>query len=140
MTKKSIIDTYYCSIYDVYLVVANQYVTLEELQKLYCFSDKVELDNDILNAESTTSTCIRKEDEAYCILVKYNHPTKCSSRDKTLNFINTISHEAAHAALDIYEAVHQKVCFCSPEPFCYLLGWATECIYKTLHARWKEKN
>ena len=38
--KKSIIDTYYLEIYDVYLVVANKYTTLEELKELYVYSKK----------------------------------------------------------------------------------------------------
>lgn len=131
MSKKSIIDTY-STIYFVDIVVANQYATLEELQELYKFPDGDELDNSILDCECTTSTIRRKEDSKDCILVKYNRPTRIKSIDKTVDFINTISHEATHVALDIYEHMNQNVCFCSPEPFCYLQGYAAECIYSTL--------
>ena len=58
---------------------------------------------------------------------------ECSkSADKKLNRIGTISHEATHVALDIYDYIEQNICNCSPEPFCYLQEWAFECIYKTL--------
>lgn len=126
----AIIDTY-SSIYPVDLVVANKYTTLEELKELYIYSDGVELDEQIMDCDATTSTIKRKSDNKFCILVKYNHPAKYVCNAK-LEFINTCSHEATHVALDIYEFIHQNVCNCSPEPFCYLQGWATECIYRTL--------
>jgi hypothetical protein len=131
-SKKSIIDKYYNDVYEVYLVVANENVKLEDLQKLYIYADKVELDNRILEGQATTSDCIDKKTNANVILVKYNKGSKDKARNKELNFINTCSHEAGHVALDIYELIDQHVCFCTPEPLCYLIGWATECIYKTL--------
>lgn len=131
--SKAIIDTY-ATIYCLDLVIANKYVTLEQLKELFVYSDDTELDESIVNADATTSTVKRKSDNKYCILVKYNHGAnyKMDSIQKKHDFINTCSHEATHVALDIYEACDQKVCFCSPEPFCYLQAWATECIYKTL--------
>lgn len=130
--KKSKITAYRNDIYDCSLVVANQYTTIEELRKKYTFYDGVELDEDILNGEASTSKCRDTDTGEYVVLVKYNHDTTIKGKDKTLNFINTVSHEATHVALDIYELCSQNVCFCSPEPFCYLQGWACECIYKML--------
>lgn len=52
--------------------------------------------------------------------------------NKDVDLINTISHEAGHVALDIYLYMEQDLCQCSTEPFCYLVGYAGECIYKTL--------
>lgn len=131
MKSKKRIDTYKNDIYFVDLVVANQYVELKDLQKLYTYSDGVEIDNFMLDTIASTATILRKSDNTYCILVKYNG--KClTGRNKTLDFINTVSHEATHVALDIYDKIKQNVCTCSQEPFCYLQAWATECIYKTL--------
>lgn len=130
--KKSKIVVYKNGVYDCSLAVANQYTTIEELRKKYTFYDRVELDEDILNGEATTSKCRDINTGEYICLVKYNHGTTVKGKDKTLNFINTVSHEATHVALDIYELCSQNVCFCSPEPFCYLQGWACECIYKAL--------
>lgn len=129
--KKSIIDTY-TTIYFVDIVVANEYTTLEQLKELYTYSDGTELDDRIMSCDCTTSTCTRKSDGKNISLVKYNHESNIKSIDKDIDFINTISHEAGHCALDIYEHIHQDICNCSPEPFCYLLGYITECIYKTL--------
>ena len=127
--RRAIIDTY-TSIYPVDLIVANKYTTLEELKELYIYSDGIELDEEVTSCDASTCTIKRKSDGKFCILVKYNHPAKYLI-DKKLDFINTCSHEATHVALDIYEFIHQQVCNCSSEPFCYLQGWAAECIYKT---------
>ena len=126
------IDTYKCDIYSFSLVVANQYTTLEELQDKYSYCDGEELTDDILSGEASTSKCMNKETNESVILVKFNHHTRVKGVDKTLNFINTVSHEASHVAIDVYELCDQNICFCSPEPFCYLQGWACECIYKAL--------
>lgn len=130
--KKSKITVYKNDIYDVSLVVANQYTTIEELKKKYTFYDGVELSEDIMHAEASTARCRDIDTGENVILVKYNRGTIIKGKDKTLRFINTVSHEATHVALDIYELRNQHVCFCSPEPFCYLQGWACECIYKAL--------
>lgn len=132
-TKKSIIDTY-SSIYPIDLVVANEYATLEQLQKLYTYTDYSELTDEIIGIESnaTVTKVIRKSDDKLCCLVKYNNNTCSKFVDKREHYISTISHEAGHVTLDIYEYIDQPICNCSPEPFCYLLGWVTQCIYKTL--------
>jgi hypothetical protein len=129
--KKSIIDTY-STIYYVDIVVANKYVTLEELKELYTYCDGNELDEAITSTECTTSKCIRKVDNKNVLLVKYNYESCIKSLDKHVEFINTVAHEAGHCVLDIYDHMQQSVCNCSPEPFCYLLGYIAECIYKTL--------
>lgn len=129
--KKSIIDTY-STIYFVDIVVVNKYTTLDQLKELYVYSDGLELDDSITSCDCTSSTCTRKSDNKSIILIKHNKDSNIVGIDKTLDLINTICHEAGHAVLDIYEHMHQQVCNCSSEPFCYLLGYIAECIYKTL--------
>lgn len=129
--KKSIIDTY-TTIYYVDIVVANKYSTLDELKQLYTYSDGVELDSRVTSCECTTSTCTRISDNKNVILIKYNKDSKIKGIDKQLDLINTVAHESGHAVLDIYDHMQQDICNCSPEPFCYLLGYIAECIYKTL--------
>lgn len=131
-TKKGIVDVYYNEIYEVYLAVANENVTLKQLQDKYRFSDDVELSSGILDGSCSTSTCKDKKTDAIVILVKYNHQSHDKARERRTELINIASHEATHVALDIYELCGQNVCFCSPEPFCYLQAWACECIYKAL--------
>jgi hypothetical protein len=128
---KSIIDTY-STIYFVDVAVANKYVTLEELKELYTYADGVELDEAILECQCTTTACIRKSDNKSVVLIKYNHDSIIKGVDNKVDFINTICHEAGHVVLDIYDHMGQKICNCSSEPFCYLLGYIAECAYKTL--------
>lgn len=129
--KKNIIDTY-TTIYYVDIVVANKYTTLDQLKKLFTYSDGDELDERINNGNCTTSTCVRKSDNRDCILIKYNKDSKIRGMNKALDLINTVCHESGHAVLDIYDHMDQHVCNCTPEPFCYLLGYIAECVYKTL--------
>lgn len=129
--SRAIIDTYE-TVYYVDLVVANRYTTLEQLKKLYCYSDGVELDEEILQGDCTTTPVTRISDNKSCCLVKHNQYTKIKSIPKTEDLINTVSHEAGHVVLDIYSHMNQQICNCSSEPFCYLLGYITVSIYKTL--------
>lgn len=130
MDKNSRIDTYE-TIYNVVLIVANQYATIEEIREIVEYSDG-EIDEDIMNSCTNVTTCRRKSDKQDAILVKYNHDIGIVGINKKLDLINTVSHEAGHVALRIYQHMDQDICQCSPEPFCYLLGWAAECIYKTI--------
>lgn len=129
--KKAIIDTYE-TLYGVDIVVANRQVSLEKLQKLYTYGDGVILDNFITDALATTAVVKRISDNKTCILIKDNKDSDVKSIDKKLDHINTIAHESLHAVLDIYDIIQQKVCTCTPEPMCYLIGYIAECVYKTL--------
>lgn len=131
MNKNSIIDTYSTE-YFTDIVVANKYTTLEDLQNLYEYHNGDELDDSITSSDCCTALCTRKADNMPCVLIKHNHFAQIKSVDKKVDLINSICHESGHAALDIYEKIGQNICFCSPEPFCYLLGFIGECMYKTL--------
>ena len=63
------IDRYRSDIYNLSLVVANQYTTLEQLSKTYSFYDGVELTDDILHGEASTSKCKDKNTGEYITLV-----------------------------------------------------------------------
>lgn len=131
--KKAHIDTYE-TVYSVDLVVANESVTLEQLKKLYKYSDSKELDDFVTDGVCSTSTCIRKTDGKAMCLVKYNHPSSYlkSKRDLEVDLINTCCHEAIHVMMDIYSYIEEKIDTSMQEVFAYNVGWAAECIYKTL--------
>lgn len=128
---KKHIDTY-STVYGVDIVIANKAVTLKDLQKLYTYSDNVELDQDIMTDIASTSTCRNRKTNRYCILVKFNSNSIIKGQDKKLFLINTVSHEALHVAMDLYSFSGDKV---NPrdsnEHLAYLVGWITEIIYKT---------
>lgn len=129
--KNKHIDTY-TTVYPVYLVVANEAVTLEDLKKDFVYSDKAELDENILDCQCSTSKVYNKKTNRYCMLVKFNHRTDYKDDDKTTDLINTVAHEAGHVVLDIYDFIEASVDINNQEPFTYELGYIAECIYKTL--------
>ncbi len=131
MKNKKRIDTYN-TVYDIDYIVANQYITLEDLKEDYIYSDDVELDNQILECYATTSTIRNKHTGAYCVLVKFNKYTSRKDMDKLLDLINTSSHEAVHVILDIYKACNVKIQYDNPEPVCYELANIVTNITKTL--------
>ena len=128
---KPIIDTYE-TMYDIDIVVANRGVSLEKLQKLFVYPDGVVLEAFITDAMACTAVVKRISDNKTCILIKDNKDSSVKSVDKRIDFINTIAHESLHAVLDIYDIIEQKVCSCSSEPMCYLIGYIAQCVYKTL--------
>lgn len=132
MNKKARIDTYK-TIYPVHIVVANKYVTLKDLQKLYTYYNDAELEETTMDPIATTSKCKRKSDGRYVMLVKFNGSNKIEGTNKRLDLINTICHESLHCLYDIYEFIYQNVNFedCN-EHAAYLIGYIAECIYKTL--------
>lgn len=129
--KKAIIDTYE-TLYGIDIVVANRQVSLEKLQKLYTYPDGVVLEDFIIDGLATSAIVKRISDNKTCILIKDNKDSDVKSIDKKLDHINTITHESLHAVLYIYDIIQQKVCTCTPEPMCYLIGYIAECVYKTL--------
>ena len=131
---KSRIDTYE-TMYHIDLVVANRYTKIEQLQQDYCFSDGVELDSTILDGCSTCSTVKNKKTGRFCILIKDNHTIKEKGVDKFLDLIDSITHEAMHALIDIYEDVNAQVKFDNPEPACYFMAYLCKCTAKTLFNR-----
>lgn len=130
-TNKKYIDTYK-TIYGVDLVVASKNVTTKDLQKKYTCSNGEELKEDNDNYTASTTCCQDKYTGRYVILVQYYRDSPVKGVDKKLDFINTCSHEATHVAMDIYSYIGEKVFpEDSNELLANLIGWATECIYKT---------
>lgn len=46
-----------------------------------------------------------------------------------------VSHEATHAALDIFNYIGATVDAENQEPFCYLVGWISECVREAANYR-----
>ena len=129
--NNSYIDIYE-TMYNVDLVVANKYTTIEQLNKEYSFSDDTDINKEILEGCASTCTCKRRSTGKYVLLVKFNRISKIKGIDKKSDLINTCSHEACHVALHIYEYIGAEVSITNQEPYCYLTAWITECIYKTI--------
>lgn len=128
--KKKHIDTYSTAIYPVDIVVANESAKLEDLKKEYMYSDEAELDDRILDCVASTSTCKRKSDGKYFVLIKYSGEGD-KKRDEA-ELISDITHEAVHAALDIFDFIHETVSYDYQECIAYLTGYIASCVYKTV--------
>lgn len=131
--NKPRLDTYETH-YDVDLVVANKYVKLEELQKLYKYVNENELDENVIDGAATTNICRRKSDNKLTMLVYLadNQSYKPSDSDKFIYDINTAAHEAAHVCFDIYDYCGVLVEPQNQEHTAYFIGYLTECIMKTM--------
>lgn len=128
-TNKSIIDVY-STIYDIDIVVANRHTTVEQLNKVYCTVNHEDL-TDCEGAIAYTERVYDRKTDKTCIIVRYVHDYE-PAKDKKLDLIRTASHEALHVCMDIYSKIGEDVYKNdSNELFAYLIGWITECIYKT---------
>lgn len=131
MTYKKHIDTY-STVYGVDVVVANKWVELKDLQKLYTYSDDKELGDEINDCLASTATCRNRKTGRYVILVKYNSSTDVVGVDKKLDMINTASHEAFHVLMYLLDFANQDINHGSNvETQAYYMGWLTEIIYNT---------
>ena len=129
-TKKSIIDVY-PTVYNVDLVVANKYTSIAQLNKRYKTVDGKDFEDD--ECICFTQSGYDKKTNKAVIIVKYIHPYNVVGIDKNADLINTCAHEAVHVCMRIYSKIGEEVYKDdSNESLAYLLGWATECIYKTL--------
>lgn len=127
-TNKSIIDVY-PTIYNVDLVVANKYTTIERLNKVYCDVNKEDLIDD--TSVAYTERGYNRKTNRPVIIVRYIRQSKWVE-DKKTDLVNTAAHEALHVCMYIYSKIEEDVYKNdSNELFAYLIGWVTECIYKT---------
>lgn len=129
--NKPRLDTYETH-YDVDLVVANKYVKLEKLQKLYKYVSDNELDESTIDGAATTNICRRKSDNKLTILVYLAEKNTYRPGDKFLYNINTAAHEAVHACHDIYDYCGVLIEPQNQEHTAYFIGYLTECIMKTM--------
>lgn len=129
--NKPRLDTYETH-YDVDLVVANKYVKLEELQKLYRYVSDKELDEEAVDGAATTNICRRKSDNKLTMLVYLAEKQLYKASDKFLYRMNTAAHEAAHVCFDIYDYCGVLIEPQNQEHAAYFIGYLTECIMKTM--------
>lgn len=131
--KKARIDTYE-TIYNIDVVVANELVTLKKLRELFEYLDGKELKECFAEWDVVTATLTRKSDGAYVVLIKFNRISDgfVSSGDKLLDMIDICSHEATHAALDIYSSASATIDMENQENFAYFVAYIAERAAKTL--------
>lgn len=129
--NKSIIDIY-PTIYNVDLVVANKYTSIDKINKSYKTVDNkdfADIDDETI---AFTQPGYNKKTNKPIILVMYCKDSDDKSIDKKVDLINTCAHEATHVCMRIYSKIGENVFKDdSNELLAYLLGWITQSIYKT---------
>lgn len=133
MTKKNSKNKKHLDIYEtlypVKLVVANEYVTLEDLKKRFMYVDDAELDEEINGGFASTTRVYDKKTKKACVLIKCNDHEIITN--KAL-LTRVISHEALHFVMDVWSYINENInTNDSNETMCYLIGWASENIYET---------
>lgn len=135
---KSHMDTYE-TIYPVTLVVANEAVTLKEINKYYTWPDGCEVEERDLtdgNPCAVTFRLLRKSDGARVAFVKFiRHDGKIKTKqDETNSYWTFAVHEACHVALFTYSVIGDEISkeYSKQEPFYYYTQWVAQCIYETI--------
>lgn len=134
MKKKKHIDSYEL-MYPVQLVIANEQVTLKDLQKLFVFCDGRELTDDILDGLATTTRVKDKKTGVAVSLIKISGIDRCDADSKNIQLSGIATHEAIHAALDIYDRIGETVSNMHQETFAYFVEYITRCILKTINKK-----
>lgn len=127
--SKSHIDRYE-TMYSADLVVANEYATIEELNKQFMSCDH----KDLVDEPGCTAYCekvIERKTNICYVLVRARNIKKNSRNSKLEECICISVHEAVHAALDIYSRIREEVSLTCQEPFAYFVEYLTISIFKT---------
>ena len=130
-------DTYN-TIYPFTLVVANEAVTLKEINKHFMWSDGCDiLENEIDGGCcAITLTVVRRDTRNRIILVKFNrHDGEPKTKaEETNDFWKLSVHEAGHVILTAYNLIEDSIAKKSQqqEPFCYFIEWVAARIYETI--------
>ena len=120
------------TVYNIDIIIANRHVTLKDLQKKYTYYNGDELEESIIDCQASTTCCKYKNTGKPCILIKDNKDSSVKGINKKLDLINTASHEALHAAIDIYSYIGETINTSeSNESLAYFIGWLTQHIYET---------
>lgn len=132
-TKKGIIDVY-PTIYGVDIVVCNKYVTAKQLNKQYMIADGSDFtEEDLTDGNGLCYKGFERKTHNAVLILKYIGSVGVSKKDTPADIVNTCSHEATHAAIFICSRIGQDIDKDDINEFlAYLIGWITECMYKTV--------
>lgn len=124
--KKLIVDHYSPKIYPIDLYVVKNY-TVDDIKRLFNLTE-----NDLSGTwDALTISGVKyKNDDTDSVVILLS---ECLCKNKDMSYkINTCSHEALHYTTDLMVSIGHKLTPNEQEPYCYLQGWATECVYNTL--------
>lgn len=122
--KRNELYTYNPQIYPrkLWIVKTNDFKVLNEL---FCYSDGSPLIASYVPAKATVMSVMEKESGLLGSLLWIEDNLT----------IGDMAHEAFHIAANIFGDVGGIIDVENQEPFAYLVGWATNCIYKTIRGK-----
>lgn len=131
MKKKSIIDEYIDPIFKPSKLVVAKHTTIEQLNKLYSYynGDKIESFDGYDGV--TYYGCIDKKEKVGTIIVILDDCLFDRAQYTDAEAVNVLAHEALHVAFRTADHNGFTLNESTNEVFANLVGWATECIYKT---------
>ncbi len=137
MKKKQVIDKYIEPIFSSGTIYVIKNADIDYLTKRFDYEDgnpnefKDSLKDFIEHCEGFTYYgVIEKSTNHYVILILLNPSNKDKSR-----IINTMAHESLHAAFRMLEYNILSLDSSTNELFANLVGWITECCYKTYYKK-----
>lgn len=137
MKKKQVIDKYIEPIFSSGTIYVIKNADIDYLAKRFNYEDgkpnefKDSLEDAVTNYEgSTYYRVIEKSTNHYVILILLNPGDKYKPA-----VLNTMAHESLHAAFRILEINSIKLDSSTNELFANLVGWITECCYKTYYKK-----
>lgn len=128
----------YDTMYPLILVVANEAVSLKEINKYYMWSDGCDVTEKELDDGccATTLRLVRRSDMSRVAFVKFNRHERNlkNKQEETNSFWRLAVHEAGHVVLMTYHVIQDDIAKDAQhqEPFCYYLDWVSTHIYETI--------
>lgn len=77
------------------------------------------VDDYIKDSAATAAVAKDLEHDLEGVMIRFLDAEQLTARN--------ISHEAVHAAMEIYDFIGGRLTYADQEPFCYLVGWIAEC-------------
>lgn len=129
MKRKKIIDKYTQPIFIPHELVVCKNITIEELNKLYCYSNDKDLEPfDTVDAATYRAIDRSTRNKILVIVLNMEYMSKAKLQEK----IDICSHEALHATSSILQECGIYLTDESEEVYAYMEGWVTKCIYETM--------
>lgn len=127
--KKPIIDTYDPVLYPILLVVCKD-STIEHINKYYSRPNGDDITEDFVGYGycCITFAATRRSDNRKVIIVVQNRDIPKEDNIP----LQDATHEGGHYVMDVFDEIGCNISPTDQEPFCYLLQWAADNIYKTL--------
>ena len=123
----------YPTIYDIDLAVCTTKCSNNDIKKNFIRLSKEELSDSDLDCDCRgyTIRLLSRKDNKATILVRILRVDGKTKKEKDIDLLNTIVHEATHVLLDTYSKIDENISLDYQEPAAYYMGWIVNNIYKT---------